>query len=105
MSRTNLVNALDTVLVTGVAAGAITLSVADGARIPAAPFYVVVNPFSSTEREYMLCTAVTPSSGDLRTLTVTRNEDGSVGDVAHAAGDLVRFVTVSQHISDLWNQV
>ena len=67
MPRTNLVNALDTVLVTGVAAGAITLSVADGARIPAAPFYVVVNPFSSTEREYMLCSAVTPSSGDLRT--------------------------------------
>ena len=105
MPRTNLVNALDTVLVTGVAAGAITLSVADGARIPAAPFYVVVNPFSSTEREYMLCSAVTPSSGDLRTLTVTRNEDGSVGDVAHAAGDLVRFVTVAQHISDLWDQV
>ena len=105
MPRTNLVNALDTVLADAVAAGALELLVTGAARVPAAPFYVVVNPFSFTEREYMLCTAVTPSSGDARTLTVTRNEDGSVGDVAHFAGDLVRFVTVAQHISELWDAV
>ena len=104
MPRTNLSNALDISLASALVAGAVTMDVIGATDIPAAPFYVVVDPFSTTLREYMLCTSVS-GTGDARTLTVTRNEDGSIGDVDHAAGNLVRFATVSQHVSDLWDQV
>jgi hypothetical protein len=98
MARSYLVNAVDTALNGAVGGSDGTITVADGSELPTVPFYLAVDPFSSTDgREYMLCTAI---NGNV--LTVTRNLSGTAS-TTHPTGDVVRISYVAQLLDDLWD--
>jgi hypothetical protein len=100
MPRSYLVNAVDVALAAPVAAPDLTITVDDASPLPTVPFYLVVDPFNTTDgREYMLCTAV---NGNI--LTVDRDLAGSESDT-HLTGDVVRISYVAQILDDLWDEI
>ena len=100
MARSYLRNAVDVELAAPVATPDTTITVDDAVPLPPVPFYLVVDPFSSTDgREYMLCTNV---AGVV--LTVDRNLDGT-DSTTHPTGDIVRISYVSQILNDLWDGI
>ncbi len=99
MPRSHLVNAVDVALATDVAGTDMEITVDDAAPLPPVPFYLVIDPFGETTREYCRCTAV---AGDV--LSVERNLDGSES-TTHTAGDIVRISYVAQILDDLWDGV
>jgi len=82
----------------------ITLSAAptsNGTSAIAAPFYLVINP-DSTTREVILVTA---SSG-VTMSTVTRDVEGRhTPDIGHTDGDTVRMAVVGEMFEDLHDQL
>jgi len=83
----------------------LTLSAAptsDGTATIAAPFYVVIDPDSATNREIILVTA---SSG-VTMSTVTRDVEGRHSpDIGHADGTTVRMSVVGEMFEDLHDQL
>ena len=94
----NLVNAVDTELAASVAPSDLTITVTDASELPVAPFYLVIDPFGDTTREYLYCTSV---AGPV--LTVLRDIQGSQS-TTHASGDLVRIAVTEQNVQDLWER-
>ena len=83
----------------------ITLSASptsDGTSDIAAPFYLVIDPDSATNKEVVLVTA---SSGVSMT-TVTRDVEGRHSpDISHADGTTVRMAVVGEMFEDLHDQL
>ena len=74
----------------------------DGASAIAAPFYLVINPDSTTKREVVLVTA---SSGT-NMQTVTRDVEGRHSpDPTHDDGDTVRMAVVGEMFEDLHDRI
>ena len=94
----NLVNAVDVELAAPVAPADLTITVDDATPLPDVPFYLVIDPFGDTSREYLYCTGV---AGDV--LTVLRDIEGSQ-DTTHASGDTVRISVTEQNVQDLWER-
>lgn len=83
----------------------VTLSAAptsDGTSEISAPFYLVIDPDSATNREVILVTA---SSG-VTMSTVTRDVEGRhTPDIAHADGVTVRMAVVGEMFEDIHDQL
>ena len=83
----------------------ITLSAAptsDGTSAISAPFYLVIDPDSATNKEVILVTA---SSGVSMT-TVTRDVEGRHSpDISHSDGTTVRMAVVGEMFEDLHDQL
>ena len=83
----------------------ITLSAAptsDGTSAISAPFYLVINPDSASNREVILVTA---SSG-VTMSTVTRDvEERHSPDISHDDGTIVRMAVVGEMFEDLHDQL
>jgi len=83
----------------------ITLSAAptsDGISEISAPFYLVIDPDSATNKEVILVTA---SSG-VTMSTVTRDVEGRHSpDISHADGTTVRMAVVGEMFEDLHDQL
>ena len=103
----NYVNFFETTLDGNVGASdtSLTLSAAptsDGTSAISAPFYLVIDPDSATNREVILVTA---SSG-VTMSTVTRDVEGRHSpDISHSDGDTVRMAVVGEMFEDLHDQL
>ena len=73
----------------------------------AAPFYIVINPDSATNREVVLVTAVNTSTKQLTTSVPNRYLKGSAASsgLSHASGTVVRMAPLQQHIEDINDRV
>lgn len=74
----------------------------DGTSVISAPFYLVIDPDSATNREVILVTA---SSG-VTMSTITRDVEGRHSpDISHSDGDTVRMAVVGEMFEDLHDQL
>ena len=72
-----------------------------------APFYIVINPDSATNREVVLVTTVNTSTKQLTTSVPNRYLKGSAASsgLSHASGTVVRMAPLQQHIEDINDRV
>jgi hypothetical protein len=74
----------------------------DGTSAISAPFYLVIDPDSATNREVILITA---SSG-VNMSTITRDVEGRHSpDISHSDGTTVRMAVVAEMFEDLHDQL
>jgi len=99
MPRSNLVNAVDVALADPVTGVDSTIRVTNPELLPPVPFYLVIDPFGDSGREYLFATVLA-----VDVLTVTRNLEGSKS-TNHDAGDIVRITYAAQHLSDVWDSI
>jgi hypothetical protein len=73
----------------------------------AAPFYIVINPDSATNREVVLVTAVNTGTKQLTTSVPNRYLKGSAASsgLSHSSGTVVRMAPLQQHIEDINDRV
>ncbi len=72
-----------------------------------APFYIVINPDSATNREVLLVTAVNTGTKQLTTSVPNRYLPGSAASsgLSHSSGTVVRMAPLQQHIEDLNDRI
>lgn len=95
--RTHTWNAYETILAGPLVTGATSVAV-DSALGLTAPVYLVFDPDVPSKREWIRVNTI--NSNNLENLV--RNQEGSVGDVDHDAGAIVRAVFSKQHLDDLF---
>ncbi len=112
--ETKLLNAFETTLSTTLGASGTTATltaVTDAASNNIeAPCYLVIEPDSSTNREYVLVSAI-----NIGTKTITLGDGGSSyrflkgssasSGLSHASGSTIRYVPMAQHIEDINDRV
>jgi len=112
--ETKLLNAFETTLSTTLGASGTTATltaVTDAASNNIeAPCYLVIEPDSSTNREYVLVSAI-----NISTKTITLGDGGSSyrflkgssasSGLSHASGSTIRYVPMAQHIEDINDRV
>src|SRR6056300_996205 len=109
--ETNLFNAFETTLATTMGSSDTTLTVASVTdsypTTLSAPFYIVINPDSATNREVILVTAVNSGTKELTTSVPNRYLQGSAASsgLSHSSGQVVRMAPLQQHIEDLNDRV
>src|SRR5210317_1124117 len=109
--ETNLFNAFETTLTATMGSSDTTFSVnavADSYPTTlSAPFYIVINPDSATNREVILVTAVDTGTKQLTTTVLNRYLPGSAASsgLSHSSGQTVRMAPLQQHIEDLNDRV
>jgi hypothetical protein len=109
--ETNLFNAFETTLTATMGSSDTTFSVnAVSDSYPttlSAPFYIVINPDSATNREVILVTAVDTGTKQLTTSVLNRYLPGSAASsgLSHSSGQTVRMAPLQQHIEDINDRV
>src|SRR5210317_936730 len=109
--ETNLFNAFETTLTATMGSSDTTFSVnAVTDSYPttlSAPFYIVINPDSATNREVVLVTAVDTGTKQLTTSVPNRYLPGSAASsgLSHSSGTAVRMAPLQQHIEDINDRV
>ena len=110
--ETKLFNAFESTLTSTVGASGLDFVVnsvtAPTAVTLAAPFYIVLNPDSSTNREVILVTSVNTGTKTLTCDNINKRFlDGSAASsgLSHASGSVVRMSPVEQHIEDLNDRI
>jgi len=109
--ETNLFNAFETTLATTMGSSDVTLTVAavtdSYPTTLSAPFYIVINPDSATNREVILVTAVNTGTKELTTSVPNRYLQGSAASsgLSHSSGQVVRMAPLQQHIEDINDRV
>ena len=109
--ETNLFNAFETTLATTMGSSDTTLTVAavtdSYPTTLSAPFYIVINPDSATNREVILVTAVDTGTKQLTTSVLNRYLPGSAASsgLSHASGQVVRMTPLQQHMEDINDRV
>src|SRR5210317_2345153 len=109
--ETNLFNAFETTLTATMGSSDTTFSVnAVTDSYPttlSAPFYIVINPDSATNREVILVTAVNTGTKELTTSVPNRYLPGSAASsgLSHSSGQVVRMAPLQQHIEDINDRV
>jgi len=112
--ETKLLNAFETTLSTTLGASGTTVTltaVTDSASNTIdAPCYLVIEPDSATNREYVLVSAV-----NIGTKTITLGDGGAsnrhlkgsaaTSGLSHASGSTIRYVPMAQHIEDINDRV
>ena len=106
--ETKLFNAYESTLTATAGASDLTFTVnsvtAPTAVTLVAPFYLVLNPDSSTNREVVLITSLNTGTKTLTCDNINKRFlDGSAANsgLSHASGSTVRMSPVEQHIEDL----
>lgn len=109
--ETNLFNAFETTLATTMGSSDTTLTVAavtdSYPTTLSAPFYIVINPDSATNREVILVTAVDTGTKQLTTSVPNRYLPGSAASsgLSHSSGQVVRMTPLQQHMEDINDRV
>lgn len=109
--ETSLFNAFETTLTATMGSSDTTFSVnAVTDSYPttlSAPFYIVINPDSATNREVILVTAVDTGTKQLTTSVPNRYLPGSAASsgLSHSSGQTVRMAPLQQHIEDINDRV
>ena len=109
--ETNLFNAFETTLTATMGSSDTTFSVNSVTdsypTTLSAPFYIVINPDSATNREVILVTAVNTGTKELTTSVANRYLPGSAASsgLSHSSGQTVRMAPLQQHIEDLNDRV
>ena len=109
--ETKLFNAFETTLTSTMGSSDTTFNVnavADSYPTTlAAPFYIVINPDSATNREVVLVTAVDTGTKQLTTSVPNRYLPGSAASsgLSHSSGTAVRMAPLQQHIEDLNDRI
>ena len=109
--ETNLFNAFETTLASTMGSSDTTLTVAavtdSYPTTLTAPFYIVINPDSATNREVILVTAVDTGTKQLTTSVPNRYLPGSAASsgLSHASGQVVRMTPLQQHMEDINDRV
>lgn len=109
--ETKLFNAFETTLATTMGSSDTTLTVAavtdSYPTTLSAPFYIVINPDSATNREVILVTAVDTGTKQLTTSVPNRYLPGSAASsgLSHASGQVVRMTPLQQHMEDINDRV
>ena len=109
--ETSLFNAFETTLTATMGSSDTTFSVnavADSYPTTlSAPFYIVINPDSATNREVILVTAVDTGTKQLTTSVPNRYLPGSAASsgLSHSSGQTVRMAPLQQHIEDINDRV
>ena len=109
--ETKLFNAFETTLTSTMGSSDTTFSVnAVTDSYPttlSAPFYIVINPDSATNREVVLVTAVNTGTKELTTSVPNRYLKGSAASsgLSHSSGTVVRMAPLQQHIEDINDRV
>jgi len=109
--ETNLFNAFETTLATTMGSSDTTLTVAavtdSYPTTLSAPFYIVINPDSATNREVILVTAVNTGTKELTTSVPNRYLPGSAASsgLSHSSGQVVRMTPLQQHMEDINDRV
>jgi len=109
--ETKLFNAFETTLTSTMGSSDTTFNVnavADSYPTTlAAPFYIVINPDSATNREVVLVTAVDTGTKQLTTSVPNRYLPGSAASsgLSHSSGTAVRMAPLQQHIEDINDRV
>ena len=110
--ETKLFNAFESTLTSTVGASGLDFVVnsvtAPTAVTLDAPFYIVLNPDSSTNREVILVTSVNTGTKTLTCDNINKRFlDGSAASsgLSHASGSVVRMSPVEQHIEDLNDRI
>jgi hypothetical protein len=109
--ETKLFNAFETTLTSTMGSSDTTFSVnAVTDSYPttlSAPFYIVINPDSATNREVVLVTAVNTGTKQLTTSVPNRYLKGSAASsgLSHSSGTVVRMAPLQQHIEDINDRV
>ena len=112
--KTNLLNAFETTLSTTLGSSGTTVtltSVTDSASNNIdAPCFLVIEPDSATNREYVLVSAV-----NIGTKSITLGDGGASNrhlkgsaassGLSHASGSTIRYVPMAQHFEDLNDRV
>jgi hypothetical protein len=112
--ETKLLNAFETTLATTLGASGTTVTltaVTDSASNNIeAPCYLVIEPDSATNREYVLVSAI-----NIATKTITLGDGGAsyrylkgssaTSGLSHASGSTIRYVAMAQHFEDLNDRV
>ena len=95
--RTFTWNAYESGLTTGLGIGASSVEV-DSVVGLVAPGYLVIDPDVPDKREWIRFESITGNTLE----TLTRNLDGSVGDIAHDAGARIRAIFTKQNLDDIF---
>ena len=112
--ETKLLNAFETTLATTLGASgttvtltAVTDSASNNIEVPC---YLVIEPDSATQREYVLVTAI-----NISTKTITLGDGGATyrylkgssatSGLSHASGSTIRYVAMAQHFEDLNDRI
>ena len=109
--ETKLFNAFETTLTSTMGSSDTTFNVnavADSYPTTlSAPFYIVINPDSATNREVVLVTAVDTGTKQLTTSVPNRYLPGSAASsgLSHSSGTAVRMAPLQQHIEDINDRV
>ena len=109
--ETKLFNAFETTLTSTMGSSDTTFNVnavADSYPTTlSAPFYIVINPDSATNREVVLVTAVDTGTKQLTTSVPNRYLPGSAASsgLSHSSGTAVRMAPLQQHIEDLNDRI
>jgi hypothetical protein len=100
MARSYTANALETTLVNPMTPGSTEIEVASATGLPTVPFYVVIDPYNNSAREFILVGAKAGTTLS----SLTRNLTGSKSQT-HSASDLLRTTLVAQTLDDLWDEI
>ena len=110
--ETNLYNAFETTLTATAGASDLTFTVnsvtAPVAVTLTAPFYLVLNPDSSTNREVVEITSINTGTKTLTCSAIGKRYlagSAAASGLSHASGSTVRMSPVQQHIEDLNDRV
>jgi hypothetical protein len=98
--KTNMTNAWESTLSSGLAAGATTINVTDTTGSPAVSFYVVIEPGSDTKREVVLVDSSKTSTTFVLSAATSRGQDGT-SDVQHDSGAPIAIVPIAAWFTDL----
>ena len=98
MARSNVANAVSTTLASAMTSGSTTIEVASATDFPAVPFYVVIDPYNDSAREFILVGGKSGTTFD----TLSRNLAGSQSQ-DHGIGDILRSSYTAQTLEDLWD--
>ena len=96
--KSNLTNAFETTLAAELSSVAPSMTLDDPTGL-SAPFYLVIEPDSPTQREYVYCDAVSGKIVDLTERYLSGSAAGS--GLTHPVGSVVRMAAFAQNITDL----
>ena len=102
MARSYTKNATDAELAADLDDGVSTIDLVDTFVPPSYPFYVVVDPFSDSGREYVKITGLDSSGTGYDRYDCVRDLAGSES-TNHGDGTLVRLPYTAQHLDDIWD--
>ena len=105
-AESNTRNAFETTLTSQLGASDLTINVSS-TTVLLSPCYIVIEPDSSSQREYIFVDSTIASTSLVTTTVDNRYLTGSAAGsgLVHPSGSKVRVSPLSQHFEDIWDAV